>query len=113
VELRELAELFADQDVSILGLSQEDVDVENARKMHRSLGGGELPLTLAFDLERRETQAFDRTTAYLVDTDGVVQQVFPMIIHARPSGVVLLKEAMAMNARLKAAAEAESAGAQG
>lgn len=103
MELRDLAELFADQDVSILALSQEDDDLDKARRMHRSLGGGELPLTLAFDLERRETQAFDRTTAYLVDREGVVQQVFPMIIHSRPSGVVLLKEAMAMNARLKAA----------
>ena len=104
MELRELAELFAGQDVSILGVSQEDDDLDKARRMHASLGGGELPLELAFDLGREATDAFDRTTAYLIDRDGIVQQVFPMIIHSRPSGVVLLKEAMAMNARLEAEA---------
>lgn len=34
----------------------------------------------------------DRTTAYLVDADGVVRQIFPMTIHHRPSWRALLGE---------------------
>ena len=44
------------------------------------------------DLNREQTLEYDRTTAYLIDKQGVVRQIFPMIIHARPSWEVVLDE---------------------
>ena len=35
---------------------------------------------------------FDRTTAYFIDSEGVVRQVFPMLIHSRPSWDAILGE---------------------
>lgn len=44
------------------------------------------------DVQREVTSAYDRTTAYLIDKEGRVRQIFPMIIHARPSWRALLPE---------------------
>ena len=73
----------------VVGLSQEDKDLENARKMAK--GWPEpLPFELVFDFDRAVTKAYDRTSAYLIDEQGVVRQVFPMLIHHRPSWQALL-----------------------
>ena len=42
------------------------------------------------DLNRERTPFLDRTTAYLIDDAGIVREVFPMIIHARPSWSVVV-----------------------
>lgn len=42
------------------------------------------------DLNRERTPFLDRTTAYLIDDQGIVREVFPMIIHARPSWSVVV-----------------------
>lgn len=44
------------------------------------------------DVERRATKAWGRTTAYLLDPSGVVRQVFPMTLRARPSWIAILAE---------------------
>jgi len=44
------------------------------------------------DANRVATPTLDRTTAYLIDKQGVVRQIFPMIIHARPSWRAFLPE---------------------
>ena len=44
------------------------------------------------DLERAQTSGYDRVTAYLIDREGIVRQVFPMIIRSRPSWEALLEE---------------------
>ncbi len=44
------------------------------------------------DVERRATKAWGRTSAYLLDPGGVVRQVFPMTLRARPSWRAILAE---------------------
>ncbi len=69
--------------------------------MHRGLGDvGDL--SLCFDLERAATTRYDRTTAYLIDRQGIVREIFPMTIRARPSGRVILSAAAALEAEQRA-----------
>ncbi|MFT5292505.1 MAG: hypothetical protein ACI8QS_000860 [Planctomycetota bacterium] len=49
------------------------------------------------DLNREKTVMFDRTTAYYIDKKGVVRQVFPMLIHSRPSLDAILGEIDRLN----------------
>ena len=89
MELRDLYERFEALGARVVAISQEDEDLSLAVRMAESV---EPPFDLLFDLERRESTAFDRTTAYLIDEGGVVREIFPMIIHARPSWEVVLGE---------------------
>ena len=75
----------------MIALSQEDKSLEDHARMRASLGQ-DLPFAIVADLERQETLGYDRTTATFIDKQGVVRQVFPMIIHARPSWRVILRE---------------------
>ncbi len=75
----------------VVGLSQEDKDLASAGKMAKGWPDP-LPFELVFDFDRAVTKAYDRTSAYLIDEQGVVRQVFPMLIHHRPSWEALLGE---------------------
>ncbi len=44
------------------------------------------------DLNHEHTPTYKQTTAYLIDRGGVVRQVFPMLIHHRPSWKAILNE---------------------
>ena len=72
-------------------LSQEDVDLESFARMPATLKPSPRFPVLA-DLERAKTPEYDRTSAYLIDAQGIVRQIFPMIIHARPSWGIILRE---------------------
>ncbi len=91
-----------------MAISQEDDELAAAEGMAAKLGG-DLPFEMGFDLERRVTTAYDRVTAYLIDRDGIVQQIYPMTVRARPSSVILLKDALALAARQRAADAAAAA----
>jgi hypothetical protein len=75
----------------VIGLSQEDTELASAAKFVKGLPA-ERPFEVVFDFNRERTAAYDRTTAYLIDGRGVVRQVFPMLIHARPSWEAILGE---------------------
>lgn len=74
----------------MIAISQEDKDLESASRFLSSFP--ERKFDIVADLNREKTAAIDRTTAYYVDEHGVVQQVFPMLIHHRPSWDALLGE---------------------
>jgi hypothetical protein len=54
--------------------------------------GGDPPFPLVADVGREQTERYEQTTAYLVDADGVVRQVFPMLTYARGSVRAILRE---------------------
>lgn len=91
---------FEARDTHVIALSQEDESLDKAGTMGTRFKPSP-PFDLVHDLQRKETLAYDRTTAYLIDKEGVVRQIFPMIIHARPSWKVVLKELDAMIAKKK------------
>lgn len=70
--------------------------------MQASLGG-ELPFQLAFDLGGQATGPYDRVTAYLIDREGIVRQIYPMTVRSRPSSVILAKDVLALAAEQRAA----------
>ena len=74
----------------VIALSQEDETLEDFARMPKRFEALRFPVVA--DLRRQETAAYDRTTAYLIDKQGVVREVFPMIIHARPSWRIVLSE---------------------
>ncbi len=82
---------FEARDVAVIAIAQEDKDLESHARFLKGFGGTP-PFDIVADLDRAETQAYDRTTAYFVDKEGVVRQVFPMIIHNRPSWSAILDE---------------------
>ena len=75
---------------AVVALSQEDVELEKFALMPARISEGRFPILA--DLERASTTRWDRTTAYLIDREGKVRQIFPMIIHARPSWRVVRRE---------------------
>lgn len=78
-------------DTVVVAIAQEDTTLADHGKFLKGFEPGPRFEILA-DLERAETKAYDRTTAYLVDKEGIVRQIFPMIIHARPAWEAILGE---------------------
>lgn len=72
-----------------VAISQEDTDL---RSFMRMPGRFEGRFPILADPGRWRTRAFGRTTAYLVDPDGIVRQIFPMVMTTRPSWRVVLSE---------------------
>ena len=83
-------EEFGAANTVAIAVAQEDTDLES----HKRFFGGdwEPPFDVVMDANRASTTAYDRTTAYLISPAGIVQQVFPMLIHSRPSWRAVLGE---------------------
>jgi len=88
---------FIAQDTQVVAISQEDTALDTFAGMPARLKP-EPRFTLLADLKRKESLAYDRTTAYLIDKEGIVRQIFPMIIHTRPSWKMVLGEVEKLNA---------------
>lgn len=78
-------------DTVVIAMAQEDKALDEHGRMLDALKP-EPRFPVVADLNREKTLQYDRTTAYLIDKEGVVRQIFPMIIHARPSWEVVLDE---------------------
>ena len=83
-------ERFEALDTVVVAVSQEDEDLSLAARMAQTV---EAPFDIAFDLQRKKSFAYDRTTAYLIDKRGIVRQVFPTLAYSRPSWEAILSEA--------------------
>lgn len=81
----------------MIAIAQEDTDL----KKHGLLPAKIKPspkFDVVADLHRRKTKRYNRTTAYLIDKKGIVRQIFPMLIHSRPSWDAVLNEIDRINA---------------
>ena len=85
-------ERFQTLGTSVVAISQEDKTLDKYEAFLGRFGDEGPRFELTCDLERSETTAYDRTTAYLIDARGKVREIFPMIIHARPSWEIILRE---------------------
>lgn len=84
---------FEARDIRAFAIAQEDKDLESHGRFLRPFGEGGPPFAIVADVNREQTVAYDRTTAYLIDREGVVRQVFPMLIHHRATWHAILHEA--------------------
>ena len=82
---------FEKRDTVVIAVSQEDTSLETHGNF---LNGFEepVPFDIVADLNREKTPMYDRTTAYLIDKQGVIRQVFPMLIHHRASWPAIVSE---------------------
>lgn len=83
---------FTKRDTVVIAVAQEDTDLESHGKFLKKFGSSGPPFDIVADLNRTKTKRYHRTTAYLIDKTGVVRQVFPMLVHSRPSWKAILAE---------------------
>lgn len=91
MQLQELLSEFEQRDTVVIAVAQEDKDLKSHGKILKKVKTAP-GFRVVADLNRRKTARYDRTTAYLIDKQGVIRQVFPMMIHSRPSWYALLHE---------------------
>ncbi len=82
---------FEKHDTVVIAIAQEDNDLKSHAKFLKHFDP-QPRFDIVADLDRQATQRYDRTTAYLIDKQGVVRQIFPMLIHHRGSWRALLHE---------------------
>lgn len=82
---------FEARNTVVVAVAQEDETLEQHARMLTSFEGGPRFPVVA-DIGHRGTRPYDRTSAYLIDTRGKVRQVFPMLIHSRPTWRAILDE---------------------
>ncbi len=88
---------FTQRDTVVIAIAQEDKDLESHAKILNQFKPAP-HFDIVVDFRRVQSQAYKRTTAYLIDKKGIVRQIFPMIIHGRPSWHAILNEIDRINA---------------
>lgn len=83
---------FTKRETVVIAVAQEDTDLESHGKFLKKFGSSGPSFDIVADMNRKKTKRYHRTTAYLIDKTGVVRQVFPMLIHSRPSWKAILSE---------------------
>ncbi|MCO6435575.1 MAG: redoxin domain-containing protein [Phycisphaerae bacterium] len=87
---------FRDRDIAVIAIAQEDSDLESHGRFLKHFDG-EPPFDIVCDVNGEKTGRYHRTTAYLIDKEGVVRQVFPMLARSRPSWDAILNEIDRLN----------------
>ena len=75
---------FEQRGVPVILVAQEDDDLAKHARMFSSFDPAPR-FDVVADLERQVTTRWDRATIYAIDAEGVVQQVFPQLLHYRAS----------------------------
>ena len=86
---------FEARDTVVIAVAQEDKDLKKHGRILKNFKPSPL-FDIVADIGRKKTKRYDRTTAYLIDKQGTVRQVFPTLIHSRPSWQAMLHELDAM-----------------
>lgn len=87
---------FEERDTVVIDVAQEDTDLASHGKFLVNFSPGPR-FDIVADIDRKKTKKYDRTTAYLIDKEGMVRQIFPMLIHERASWGGILHEIDRMN----------------
>ncbi len=82
---------FKKRDTVVIAIAQEDNDLKSHGKIYNRFKPAPR-FDIVADVNRAQTRAYKRTTAYLVDKKGIVRQIFPMMIHHRPAWRAILNE---------------------
>jgi hypothetical protein len=93
VQLGELQEIwgeFEERGVQVLAIAKETGDLSELEKTAARFP--DRPFVLLGAVEGRGVERYARTTGYLLDSDGIVKQVFPMETYNRPRWWAVLHE---------------------
>lgn len=88
--MQDIYDEFTSRNAAVIAIAQEDTDMDSHANIFR--GFGPPSFNVVADLNREKTTDYKRTTAYLIDPEGVVRQVFPMMIRHRPSWKAIINE---------------------
>ena len=91
VELRKSHGELEKRGLRVIGLALEETDPADTKKFLKGVGESP-PFPFVSDVGRKQTKRYEQTTAYLIDANGVVRQVFPMQTYARGGVGALLRE---------------------
>ena len=94
MQLVELQHRYEELDAlgwEFVAVALEEERLEDTGKIVSALEE-DLRFPLLADPDRSRTEAFQPTTVYLLDAEGVVRQVFPMLTYARGSWDAVLRE---------------------
>lgn len=96
----------------VIAVSQEDTDLKSHAKFLNHFGEAGPAFPIVADLNRKMTTRYDRTTTYLIDKHGVVREIFPALIHARPNWHAVLNRIKELEApdESKPAAQPQAGG---
>lgn len=86
---------FERRDTVVIAVAQEDKDLESHGKIRANFKPSPR-FEIVADVGRRETKRYHQTSSYLIDREGVVRQIFPMLIHSRGPWSAILGEIDAM-----------------
>ena len=89
--MQDLYDEFKKRDTVVIAVAQEDDDLKKHKRIYKNFDG-KPAFKIGADLGYKKTTAYKRTTAYLIDKEGVVRQIFPMLIHMRASWLAILDE---------------------
>lgn len=89
--MQKLQDEFKSRDTVVIAVAQEDKDIKSHAKIYNRFKPAPW-FDIVADINRSQTLAYKRTTAYLIDKQGTVRQIFPMLIHNRPSWRAILNE---------------------
>lgn len=90
--MQKLYDEFESRNIVVIAVAQEDKDLEKHGRFYKNFDP-EPRFVIAADLERKDTTSYARTSTYLIDTKGVIRQVFPQMIHYRADWQAILNEA--------------------
>ncbi len=82
----------------MVAISQEDKGLDTAPAILADLDPRPT-YPILIDLEREGTPRYERTTVYLINAKGIIQQVLPMMTHMRATPDTLLAEIDRQSAR--------------
>lgn len=82
---------FKSRDTVVIAVAQEEKDLKSHAKIYNRFKPAPW-FDIVADINRSQTSAYKRTTAYLIDKKGAVCQIFPMLMHNRPSWRAILNE---------------------
>jgi peroxiredoxin len=91
VQLQDMYDEFETRNTTVIAVAQEDADLTRHARILQNFRP-KPRFEIAADVDREHTQGYHRTSAYLIDREGIVRQIFPMLIHARPDWGAILGE---------------------
>ncbi len=83
---------FTARNTIVIAVSQEDTDLESHAKFFKAFKGNTPAFDIVADLDREKTKKYDRTTTYLIDTNGIVREIFPATVRMRPDWRAVLNK---------------------
>lgn len=94
--------MFEKRETVVIAVAQEDKNLETHGRILKKIQS-KPSFDIVADINRKETQPYDRTTTYLIDRTGTVREIFPAMIHMRPSWHAILNkiDALKLGAKVK------------